>query len=138
MIKKLWLLGWLLICATVVYADDKAILAQVERSARDWLARVDAGNYPESWEQAAPLLKSKINQAEWVKSTTAVRATRGEMTARYIATAGTTTSLSGFPDGEYIVLQFYTTFAPQSLALETITLTKASGETWQVIDYAMK
>ena len=138
MIKKLWLLGWLLMCATAVYADDRAVLVQVERSARDWLARVDEGNYQESWEQASTLLKSKTNQAEWVKSTTAIRSTRGKMTARYIATAGTTTSLSGFPDGEYIVLQFYTTFAPQSLALETITLIKAPNETWQIADYAMK
>jgi len=138
MIKKIWLLGWLLVWATVAYADDSAILAQVERSARDWLARVDAGDYQESWEQASKLLKSKTAQAEWVKSTTALRSPRGKMTARYIATAGTTTSLSGFPEGEYIVLQFYTTFAPQSLALETITLSRASDETWQIVDYAMK
>ena len=55
-----------------------------------------------------------------------------------MGTAGPTTSRPGFPDGEYIVLQFYTTFAPQSLALETITLIKAPSETWQIVDYAMK
>ena len=138
MMKKFWLLGWLLICATAAYADDSAILAQVERSARDWLAKVDGKSYQESWEHASSLMKSKITQPEWVKSTTALRSTLGEVTARYIATAGTTTSLSGFPDGEYIVLQFYTTFMPQSLALETVSLSKASNGTWQVVDYAVK
>ena len=88
MIKKIWLLGWLLMFASTVYADDRAVLAQVERSARDWLARIDAGDYQESWEQASKLLKSKTAQAEWVKSTMALRSSRGKVVARYIATAG--------------------------------------------------
>lgn len=138
MIKKIWLLGWLLMFASTVYADDRAVLAQVERSARDWLARIDAGDYQESWEQASKLLKSKTAQAEWVKSTMALRSSRGKVVARYIATAGATTSLSGYPDGEYIVLQFYATFAPQNLVLETISLGKTADETWQVVDYVMK
>ena len=47
-------------------------------------------------------------------------------------------SLSGLPDGEYVVLQFYTTFAEKGLALETITLTKAQDDAWQIAAYEIK
>ena len=63
---------------------------------------------------------------------------KAAITARYIATAGATKSLSGFPDGEYVVLQFYTTFGENGLALETITLAKAKDDTWQIADYEAK
>jgi hypothetical protein len=121
-----------------VYAEENNILEKVESSARSWLELIDHGKYKESWENASPLFKAKISEAEWIKSITAIREPRGTMSARYIATAGSTKSLSGFPDGEYAVLQFYTTFTAKGLALETITLAKMQNETWQIAEYAIK
>jgi len=42
------------------------------------------------------------------------------------------------PDGDYVVLQFYTTFAEKGLALETITLAKMQNDAWQIAAYEIK
>ncbi|MBS0586988.1 MAG: DUF4019 domain-containing protein [Proteobacteria bacterium] len=138
MMKRWIVLLLLLFCISAVQAQEGNILEKVESSARTWLGLVDSGSYQESWENASPLFKEKTSEAAWVKSITAIRAPRGAMNARYIATAGSTKSLSGLPDGDYVVLQFYTTFAEKGLALETITLTKAQDDAWQIAAYEIK
>lgn len=136
--KRFIMVLLLLFCTGTGYAQEDNILEKVESSARAWLKLVDSGDYKDSWENASPLFKGKTSEGAWIKSITAIRAPRGAMNARYIATAGATKSLSGFPDGEYIVLQFYTTFGEKGLALETITLAKAKDDTWQIADYEIK
>ena len=137
--KRFMMLLLLLFCTSTGYAqEDKNILEKTESSARAWLKLVDSGDYKDSWENTSPLFKGKTSEGAWIKSITANRAPRGAITARYIATAGATKSLSGFPDGEYVVLQFYTTFGENGLALETITLAKAKDDTWQIADYEAK
>lgn len=136
--KRLMVLLLLFFCAGAVHAQESNILEKVESSARSWLGLIDSGNYKESWENASPLFKEKTAEAAWIKSITAIRTPRGAVNARYIATAGSAKSLSGLPDGEYVVLQFYTTFAEKGLALETITLTKAQDDAWQIAAYEIK
>ncbi len=139
MLKKfigLWFL--LLLMSASVCADDTVILERTERSARNWLELIDAGKYKESWENTSPLFRSKKAEAEWVKTLTTIREPRGAMTARYLATAGATKSLSDFPEGDYVVLQFYTTFAKKGLALETVSLVKMQDDTWQIADLDIK
>ncbi len=138
MTKHLLGLFLLFLYLTIAHANDKSILEKVESSARSWLELVDTEKYKESLEQASPVFKTKTDEAEWVRTITASRESRGAVTARYIATAGSAKSLSGLPDGEYIVLQFYTTFAVKGLALETITLEKSSDGGWRVSQYSIK
>ncbi|MBS0298642.1 MAG: DUF4019 domain-containing protein [Proteobacteria bacterium] len=136
--KRLIVLLLLLFCTSAAIAQESNILEKVESSARAWLGLIDSGKYKESWENASPLFKEKTAEAAWIKSITAIRTPRGAVNARYIATAGSTKSLSGFPDGEYVVLQFYTTFAEKGLALETVTLAKTQNDAWQIAAYEIK
>lgn len=136
--KQWFTLLLLLVCSSFAQADDSAILKAVESAARAWFELVDGGKYKESWETSSALFKTKTPEAEWIKSITEIRAPRGAMTARYMATAGVAKSMSGFPDGEYVVLQFYATFAEKGLAMETVTLAKTAENAWQIADYAIK
>ncbi|TXI20643.1 MAG: DUF4019 domain-containing protein [Nitrosomonas sp.] len=136
--KQFLIVCFLLFYLSNVFANEKNILEIAEGSARSWLELTDTGKYRESWERASTLFKTKTAEAEWVQTITANRASRGVVTARYIATASSAKSLPGLPDGEYIVLQFYTTFEAKGLALETITLAKSSGDAWMVSQYTIK
>lgn len=138
MIKRLIAAWLLLFCTSVASAEENNILDKVESSARSWLELVDGGKYKESWENSSALFRTKASESEWIKSITAIRGSRGAINARYIATAGATKTLSGFPDGEYVVLQFYITFTAKGLALETIAQAKSPDETWQVVEYSLK
>lgn len=138
MIKRWIAVLLLLFCTNVAYAEESNILEKVESSARSWLELIDSGKYKESWENSSALFKTKASESEWIKSITAIRGPRGTINARYIATAGTTKTLPGFPDGEYVVLQFYTTFTQKGLALETVAQAKTPDETWQIVEYSIK
>lgn len=137
-LKQWFILLILFFGCNLAQADDSAILKAVESAARSWFELVDDGKYKASWEMSSALFKTKTPEAQWIKSITGIRTPRGAMTARYTATAGATKSISGFPDGEYVVLQFYTTFAEKGLAMETVTLAKTADNTWQIADYAIK
>lgn len=138
MIKRLVAIFLLLLYTNTAYAEKSDILEKVESSARSWLGLVDRGQYTESWGNSSPLLRAKTPETEWIKSLTAIRSSRGTMNTRYIATASTAKSLSGFPDGDYVILQFYTTFTEKGLILETVALAKTQDGTWQVSEYTIK
>lgn len=138
MTKQLIALLLLFLCVPLVNAEEDNILAQVEGTARAWFELIDSGEYKESWETSSSLFKAKIPESEWIKSITGMRSSRGTVNARYLATAGSTKTLPGFPEGDYVVLQFYTTFTAKGLALETITLMKSPDEVWRVAEYAIK
>lgn len=138
MVKKIIALLFLLFCACVVHAEENNLIKDIENSARLWLALADEGQYTESWRKASPRLRNEKTETDWIKSIEAIRKPLGLMEARYIATAGYTEGLSRFPEGEYVVVQFYTTFKIKGLALETITLAKENDEVWRVADYKIK
>lgn len=144
LLRKLMAFGILIVCMLPhVYATEtNNILEQVEGSARVWLALIDNEKYPDGWQQASPLLQKKTSQQEWVKMVVELRKPRRTPNARYIATANSAKSLSGFPDGDYVILQFYTTFSEKELALEAITLVKSNdtndSEIWKVAEYSMR
>ena len=79
MTKRLIVLLLLLFCTSVVYAEESNILEKVESSARSWLGLIDSGKYKESWEISSALFKLKTSESEWIKSITAIRASRGTM-----------------------------------------------------------
>lgn len=138
MIKQFIAAILLLLCTSNSFASENNILNDVESSARSWLALTDQGRYPESWKKASTYLQEKKTESEWIKTVQAIKEPLGLKDTRYIATAGIKEGLSGFPEGEYVVVQFYTTFKKQALALETITLVKETNGSWRVVDYAIE
>ena len=138
MIKKLSVLLLLLFYTTILHASEATILEKVESSARSWLELVDAGKFKQSWENAQPLFKAKTSESQWLKFIDPIRTPRGGITARYIATAASADSWSDYPDGEYVVLQFYTTFVKKGLAMETVILAKNQDGAWQFLEYSIK
>ncbi len=144
LLKKL-MVFWMVVACMLSHAyatETNNILEQVEGSARTWLALIDNEKYADGWQQASPLLQKKTPQQEWVKTVAELRKSRGTPNARYIATANSAKSLSGFPDGDYVILQFYTTFSEKGLALEAITLVKSNDTTdsegWKIVEYSMR
>lgn len=127
----------LFLCVGMVHAAED-LIERVENSARSWLELVDQERYSASWSASSSQLTQNKTELEWLESIKVVRTPLGAMVNRYIATAAQAKSLSGLPDGEYIVLQFYTTFAVKGLAMETITLAKQPDGAWLVADYEIK
>ncbi len=119
--------------SSFVWANDSA----GSIAAKEWLKIVDAGEYVESWQKSDAFFKSQVTQTEWSVALTGVRTPLGQVKSRSELGAKEYSSLSGVPDGEYLVIQFQTEFQNKTSATETLTLSKSSGD-WLPVGYFIK
>lgn len=126
----------LLTPALLLFADNKPEKA-AQKSAEQWLALVDAGNYDESWNQAAEIFKSKVTQDSWKQQVSAVRGQTGKLKSRKLKDAKATESLPGAPAGNYVILQYDSSFNAGQ-AVETVVLMEQKDNSWKVAGYFVK
>ncbi len=107
-------------------------------AATKWLGIVDDGNYSESWKEAAAYFKNAVEQEQWEQSLQAVRKPLGKLVSRKVKSQSHKTSLPGAPDGEYVVIQFETSFENKKSAVETVTPMLEKDGKWRVSGYYIK
>jgi len=113
---------------------EKAAVA----AAGAWLSLVDRENYAESWNQAAGLFKAAVTKEQWQNTVRAVRVPLGKVVARKLKSKQYTKTLPGAPDGEYVVIQYETTFEQKQSAIETITPMLDKDGKWRISGYYIK
>lgn len=106
-------------------------------TAKAWLELVDQGKYGASWKEAAPLFQGQVTEKAWEKLVAGVRKPLGAFRSRELASAVFSTSLPGAPDGEYVVVQFQSSFANKAEAVETVTPMLDQG-VWKVSGYFIR
>lgn len=109
-----------------------------QAAAEQWLQLVDAGRFDESWQSAAGFFRDAVSRAQWKSSLKTVRKPLGSLVSRKLKQARYTKTLPGAPDGEYVVLQFDTSFSNKSSAVETITPMLQEDGQWRVSGYFIK
>jgi hypothetical protein len=112
--------------------------ATAQKAAEQWLALIDAGNYAGSWKTAAAFFQTAVPQAEWEHTMVAERKPFGDLVSRKLKSATYTKSIPGAPDGEYVIVQFDTSFANKKEAVETITPMLDPDGQWKVSGYYIK
>ncbi len=117
-------------------ADDGKTRA-AEQAAVDWLVLVDGKQYEASWAEAATFFRNQVSTSDWLKAVAAARNPLGGVVGRELVSATYATSLPGAPDGEYVVLQFQTSFTNKAQAIETVTPMLDQGQ-WRVSGYYVR
>ena len=107
-------------------------------AAEKWLAVVDSGDYAESWEQAAGYLKKAVSREKFVQSLGAALGPMGSLVSRKVKSSRYLTSLPGAPDGEYVVIQYVSSFRNKKKAVETVTPMLEPDGGWRVSGYYIK
>ena len=108
------------------------------QAAQDWLALVDAGQYAQSWDEVAEYFKNAVAQDKWIEMVWGVRNPLGAMKTREVKSSRYTTSVPGAPDGEYVIIQFNTSFENKQSAVETVTPMSQKDGNWGVSGYYIK
>jgi hypothetical protein len=126
----------LAICPAAPAQQKPEQLAQ--KSAESWLALVDSGKYEESWQEAASIFKEAVSKEKWHGALVATREPLGKMLSRKMKSATFTKTLPGAPDGEYVVIQYETSFEHKQSAVETLTPALDKDGTWRVSGYYIK
>lgn len=138
MIKRL-MMTFTIICSLVgaiAMAQDKNDAAK--KSAESWLAVVDKGDYAASYDEAASIFKLAITKEDWLQKVRAARSPLGKMISRKLKRMQYETTLPGAPDGEYVVIQYDTSFENKRSAVETITPTLDKDGQWRVSGYFIR
>jgi hypothetical protein len=120
-----------------IKANEVAEKAAIKAS-NAWLSLVDGENYAESWNQAAALFKAAVTKEQWQSMVKAVRVPLGKVIARKLKSKQYTKTLPGAPDGEYVVIQYETTFEKKQSAIETVTPMLDKDGKWGVAGYYIK
>lgn len=129
---SIWLLN-----VPLVHADPEKEKAAITEALK-WLGTVDDGKYADSWNAAAQIFKSAVNEEQWVQSLQAVRKPLGNLISRETRNAAYKTSLPGAPDGHYVVIQFQTSFENKKSAIETVTPMLDKDGNWRVSGYYIR
>jgi hypothetical protein len=106
-----------------------------------WLQEIDAGQYAQSWTDAAPMFQKAVTSEGWVATSKNVRAPLGKCLSRKLASASSQTIAPGSaaaPAGDYIMAQFETSFAGLKYAVETVSFVKAPDGAWKAAGYYIK
>lgn len=140
MIRKIVCLvtiGFVFSGITAFAADSKMESAALS-AAEKWLTLVDSQKYAESWKEAATLFKNAVQPKQWEQSMMTFREPLGKLISRKVKAQVYKSSLPGAPDGEYIVIQFDSSFKNKKVAVETVTPMMDKDGIWRVSGYYIK
>jgi hypothetical protein len=146
--KILWVLvvvGACLVAAAALSADQAGEKAGEEgarkatrEAARSWLAVVDSGKYAESWTQASSNFRKQVSTEQWENAVRSARGPLGKLLSREFKSAEYSRTLPGAPDGEYVVIQYDSTFQNKKEAFETVVAMREKDGEWRVGGYFIK
>jgi hypothetical protein len=126
----------LLAASAVIAQDTKTEPAQ--KSADSWLALVDKGDYAATYEQASSTFKAAIAKDKWVDTLKTVRSPLGKLVSRKLQDARYTRQLPGVPDGEYVLVQYQTSFENKQESAETVVMQLEKDGAWKPSGYFIK
>lgn len=127
----------LAIAASLPSHAQDARATESQRVAREWLALADKQDGAGTWTQAGPKFQAAMTQEQWTRALKDARGPFGAALQRAVLKSEFGKSIPGQPDGEYMLLQFRTSFEKKESARETVTLERVDGK-WRVIGYFIR
>ncbi len=132
------LMATLLLCASAVSQTPQDSERLAKQSSESWLALVDSGKYADSWDEAAQLFKAAVTKDQWQGMLHATRDPLGKLVSRTVKSASYTKTLPGAPDGEYVVIQYDSSFEHKQSATETVVPMLDKDGKWRISGYFIK
>jgi hypothetical protein len=119
-------------------AANQAAVEQATKAAESWLKLLDSGDYRACYEQASQIVKDHLSEDAFVRQFSAARKPLGAVVSRKLKVAQYATSLPGAPDGQYVVMEYDTSFANKKSATETVAPMLDKDGQWRVSGYYIK
>jgi Protein of unknown function (DUF4019) len=112
--------------------------AAAQQATERWLALVDAGKYGESWDQAAPILKNSSSRKDWMAYLKEKREHLGRVLSRKLLKADPLKNVPGLPPGQFVGMQYRTTFEKLKNAVEVVVPVLDKDGQWRVSEYVVQ
>lgn len=134
----------MLICGLATIDADAADVshagakASATKAVTAWLTLIDAGDYAASWNAAGSFFKTHVTADQWTQKVGPARQSLGAVLSRKLKSATYMTTLPGAPDGQYVVIQYQSSFAHMNSAIETVTPMLDTDGQWRVSGYYIR
>ncbi len=128
-----------LLTSSLVFAQGGTKSTEAgKKAAQAWLALVDKGDYAGSYDQASSTFKASISKEQWQKALSSARGPLGKVLSRDVKKDEFKTTMPGAPNGQYVFLQFNSSFDNKKDALETIIPMLDKDGQWRVSGYFIR
>jgi len=124
--------------ASQTKVDTAAAIRAADTAAYAWLALVDKGHVPESWDEAALTFQLTMTKPKWVQAVKQARASLEPFGARRQIMARYTTELPNAPPGQYVLFQYQTAVSGDRQVVETAVLMVDGKRGWRVTGYFVR
>lgn len=108
------------------------------KAAEKWLEVVDEGKYADSYDATAAFFQANMTKEDWDKALTGILPPLGKVKSRELVSSRYLKRMPGAPDGEYVMIQFKSSFENKEEAVETVTPQKDENGKWRVCGYFIK
>lgn len=105
-------------------------------AAADWLRFIDAAEYRLSWEEASAIFREAVTADQWESAVGQVLGPTGAVTGRAVARVTHTMELPDAPPGNYVILEYTSTFE-NTKGVETVVLREETSG-WKVVGYFVR
>jgi hypothetical protein len=121
-------------------AEDEHPIAveKATKVANAWLKLVDAGKYKLTWEQAPEVFRNHVSPDQWEAKVRDTRKPLGALLSRKFKSATFQNDVPGAPPGEYVIVEYDTSFENKKDAIETVTPMRDKEGAWQVAGYFIR
>jgi len=130
-------LAWLLAFPPAHAQVTPQDLEAATQVAAGWLAALDSRRYAEGYESLAPALKASMRLAAFEHSTYTVRVPLGALRQRVVKSAAPIQSPVEATKGDYIVVEYTSSFEGLAGTAESVLLAKQDGK-WHPFSYSVK
>jgi|SRR5208282_881816 len=121
------------------WAEDRAEAAkEATAAAESWLKLVDSGKFNGSWLEASIYFRNVTTKQQWKQQVSVWRTALGPVVTRKLRTVQYLTTMPGAPDGEYVLIQYDTSFAHKKSAVEIVVPMMDADGKWRVSEYSIK
>ncbi len=115
-------------------AAHATAVQEAQTAAESWLALVDEDAFGESWDEAASLLRERIERADWVQKAERLRDSVAAFSSRALTRTQYRNALDRLQsDGPFVLLKYRSTFKADRF--EEVLLTVRQDTTWKVAGY---
>src|SRR5215472_7197909 len=120
-------------------AVDRAEAAKAATAAAEqWLELVDQGKFNGSWLEASTYFRNVTTKQQLKQQVSVWRSALGSVVSRRLRTVQYLTTMPGAPDGEYVMIQYDTSFTHKKSAVEVVVpMIDADGK-WRVSEYSIR
>lgn len=121
-----------------VFGQETEAERSAQTAAEAWLELIDAEQYTESWNDAAPAVQEAVTAEQWADQVGSARQQVGALQERTVEAAESVMDPPNSPPGEYFILTYESTFANVPNATETVVTMKQEDGSWKVAGYLVR